>query len=703
MDNQKKLDELVKDLSVIKFDLNDGVSDVICRLSEKFINEMTGESGDELDAVVRPGKRFFVYNKTFNKTLYGFRLFWEKELDVLVFICARLVTFNGKKIWMEAERSFLHREYGSYGKFPHKGALHDICGQTVSKNLMSCMNYQVEPVGAKKEALSYFGGFVLLRPKNDFPHSELLTLDTVTGIETLFLRFQQESFPMYDVPMVRLYDGLCLMASGKKGNKTGEIQYMKHCDDTLPCIPEEAENKLRYHFMKIVNDSCARGSYDNIHEAKHELAVLQNHDGAMYLRKFRPFIFYGNTESEHQMSLIESYRTKIDKDSFAKPSCSYMVMARIVWRDLNIKDTVFEHTINIIDDQIAWFEAKLDSDNNNFGLLDSRFYKEYGIGTDLCCYAAILASKNYVLEAASKLKYENMKSLREQVFNKVFYGESLESLFGVMDISKTKFHEILMIPKEVLKTLIEENCVDKIKEIKQLFGNDISILQNLNEHDLDVLVRFMKKTSCTRIYMPCITKMIGIWGIKNWRAYAEHLLTFPNYGFYEEYIERLESIGGDIAKNAQWKLSGNELHKAYDSLEEAYLVSLNRGDFKDVARKYEELAKTWEKYSYSHGGFVITYPKHPSDLVKEGLKLNHCAKQFISAVANRQTTILFIRKEGEEYDPFFTLEIQNNIVRQCHGKNNRNISTEESMEDFLRKFCLEKKIVFSEGYAELAV
>ena len=189
-----------------------------------------------------------------------------------------------------------------------------------------------------------------------------------------------------------------------------------------------------------------------------------------------------------------------------------------------------------------------------------------------------------------------------------------------------------------------------------------------------------------------------MYGYKSWKSYIRQIKKIMDdckIGMYRNYIGMLAAIGEPV-KDADWKLSGEALEKAVKSMCEIYNITKDGYNWylnAKIQKRQEELSE----FCYKADGYLITYPAGCDDIIREGIELHHCAKEFIDAVANKRTTLLFIRKADNPDEPFFTLEIKGRAIWQCHGFNNRNIGSEPGLEAFLQKFCQEKGIKFNTG------
>ena len=90
---------------------------------------------------------------------------------------------------------------------------------------------------------------------------------------------------------------------------------------------------------------------------------------------------------------------------------------------------------------------------------------------------------------------------------------------------------------------------------------------------------------------------------------------------------------------------------------------------KIFAKLQEERVK---KFEYENDEFCIRVPHTLSEITTEGVVLHHCVGGYLDRHANGYTNILFLRRKGEEYRPFYTIEIDaNDKVVQIHGCYNR--------------------------------
>ncbi len=86
--------------------------------------------------------------------------------------------------------------------------------------------------------------------------------------------------------------------------------------------------------------------------------------------------------------------------------------------------------------------------------------------------------------------------------------------------------------------------------------------------------------------------------------------------------------------------------------------------------KRQQLLK---KYEQEIDEFVFLVPKDLQEIVQEGNALHHCvgSHYYVDRHKTGETNIIFIRKKENVNQPYFTLEYNQQKVKQIQGKHNR--------------------------------
>ncbi len=105
-------------------------------------------------------------------------------------------------------------------------------------------------------------------------------------------------------------------------------------------------------------------------------------------------------------------------------------------------------------------------------------------------------------------------------------------------------------------------------------------------------------------------------------------------------------------------------------------------------QKIKERVKNLKKYSFEYGGLLIKPVESTEQMIKEGNALGHCVGGYCDRYAKGSTDIFVIRKVEEPNAPYFTIEIKDNKVIQCRGK--QNCPPDEKVKAFIKKYKAQK-------------
>lgn len=109
--------------------------------------------------------------------------------------------------------------------------------------------------------------------------------------------------------------------------------------------------------------------------------------------------------------------------------------------------------------------------------------------------------------------------------------------------------------------------------------------------------------------------------------------------------------------------------------------------FANIMKDNQYLVDISKKRKYS-----IILPKTSQDLIEKGGKLGHCVGSYIPRVSKGETIIAFMREKDHLDEPYVTVQVSNNQVRQARGKFNRGLTKDET--DYLKEWAKEKRIYY---------
>lgn len=302
-----------------------------------------------------------------------------------------------------------------------------------------------------------------------------------------------------------------------------------------------------------------------------------------------------------------------------------------------------------------------------------------------------------------------------------FLSKEQKNLFKRVNFSKNQLflvEDILPLNKRSLN--LEENINYNYRFLyflldimRSLESNGI-IVQSIDDDSFKVIRDFAATSICSNHYptysvyvMDIISREKGLKSVISFFKY--YLDVIPNIKTGDGYIKIQDffRIIYDCLNMIQ-QLKNYDIHydfkyKFDDFRDNGTLIKfhneltdlINSIELKYNNEEYEKIKEGLLPYEYLDKEFCVIVPPDAVSLAKEGETLHHCVKTYINKVIDKETIILFIRKANILDKPFFTLEIKDNEVRQCHGLKNCNIDTVPNLKAFLKKYCKEKKVKFN--------
>lgn len=137
------------------------------------------------------------------------------------------------------------------------------------------------------------------------------------------------------------------------------------------------------------------------------------------------------------------------------------------------------------------------------------------------------------------------------------------------------------------------------------------------------------------------------------------------FDLYKDYIRFCAELGYDMKD--EFILFPRHLKDAHDRAAEMFDKRKAQIYNEKIAAQYEALVS---RYQMSQAGLTVIPPKSAAEIVEEGQKLHHCVGGYVSRVAKAECTILFLRREEQPEEPYYTMELRDGEVKQLRGDNN---------------------------------
>lgn len=142
---------------------------------------------------------------------------------------------------------------------------------------------------------------------------------------------------------------------------------------------------------------------------------------------------------------------------------------------------------------------------------------------------------------------------------------------------------------------------------------------------------------------------------------------------YYDYLKMREELGYDMTNGVF--LYPKNLRRKHDEMvreknaraNELYIAKKMK-QFPNIAKRFERLCR---KYNYKNDGYMIRPAKDAGEIIMEGRTLHHCVggDTYLKKHNEGETTILFLRKEENPEEPYYTIEIKGNKILQWYGVN----------------------------------
>lgn len=142
---------------------------------------------------------------------------------------------------------------------------------------------------------------------------------------------------------------------------------------------------------------------------------------------------------------------------------------------------------------------------------------------------------------------------------------------------------------------------------------------------------------------------------------------------YNDYLNMAEERGMDITDEI---VSRNaRMHEYHDRYAEEKNGKENKKRDQEVDRKFPQIRRDYKKnvehFAFETERYLIVVPEKASDITREGRLQHHCvgaSDNYMNKMAQRETFILFLRRQEDKNVPYYTLEVKwDGSVVQWYG------------------------------------
>lgn len=262
-------------------------------------------------------------------------------------------------------------------------------------------------------------------------------------------------------------------------------------------------------------------------------------------------------------------------------------------------------------------------------------------------------------------------------------------------INKTKPHEILGIPKYMLKIIKQDNLVVN----SSLINTFNTLDQELGSNNFKTIYQIFKEESDTNILHyshDLIIELVKVYGYRDIKKLCLYVtrevklqqgISSPNtsLSLLRDYVRMSKDLRTSHEKYPK------SLKKVHD------IAVMNYNAYKDEIkdRKVKEIVSEEDYSNLAYKGskndkFSICIPQSASDVINEGKSLSHCVASYVDDIIKKKCKILFLRYKDKTEEPLVTIEIRDGTIRQVRGQFNRMYTDEEY--NFVQKWAERKEI-----------
>lgn len=245
--------------------------------------------------------------------------------------------------------------------------------------------------------------------------------------------------------------------------------------------------------------------------------------------------------------------------------------------------------------------------------------------------------------------------------------------------------------------LKRDNALDKIsyKFLEELLNSNKSLIYStiiiifcLNQYynivSQEYLLQFLKTTNDLMWFQ--WINMLNSASKNTIKYYFKQQLLKSSYNDYVDYIKMRERLPKDLQKRfSTYPENVNEAHKKIILIYNQILMQKREEENKLLQESYQEFYPKAKEFEFSNENYSIIACKEVSELIREGLALNHCVGSYRESVSKGKEYILFLRKNSELEIPYYTIDITpDKQIRQIHGKCNCNLT--EELKPFIKEW-----------------
>lgn len=264
-------------------------------------------------------------------------------------------------------------------------------------------------------------------------------------------------------------------------------------------------------------------------------------------------------------------------------------------------------------------------------------------------------------------------------FQKHFYPICNFDILNIFQIL-INFNKINLKRDNALDKISYKFLEELLNSSKSLTYSTIIVIFCLNQYynivPQEYLLQFLKTTNDLMWFQ--WINMLNTASKNIIKYYFKQQFLKSSHNNYVDYIKMRTTLPKDLQKRFSiYPENVEEAHKKIISVYNQILIQKKEKETKLLQESYQEFYPKAKKFEFSNENYSIIACKQVSDLITEGITLNHCVGSYRESVSKGKEYILFLRKNSELETPYYTIDITpDKQIRQIHGKCNCNLTKE---------------------------
>lgn len=191
-----------------------------------------------------------------------------------------------------------------------------------------------------------------------------------------------------------------------------------------------------------------------------------------------------------------------------------------------------------------------------------------------------------------------------------------------------------------------------------------------------------------RLYLARRNDLMHIWNESQYSLFTHGELQKERENEVADFFSKMDPIYRDYLKQVRdndWYQNRFERSRVAEL--EYYLFEERDNLNKEIRRSNRRRPAKWQE---RNNGYVVRYPQTINDFCREAVYMSNCLLTYLEAFTKNDTTILFMRRNEDVNQPFITIEIYNNELKQAYHRFNENCTPEEAK--WIRAYCWRHEI-----------